>query len=238
MKILITGSAGAIGTTLVKGMKDRYSLRGFDCVPTPDLDDTIVGDIGDFDAVVNAADGVDAVIHLANAESLPVGERAHTAGGEDSLPSKNFVGMFNVLEAVRRNGVRRIAYASRAGLLSPYPKNITRTIEMMPQPQSYYSVSKAFGESLGYMYSSQFDIEFVAVRIGNFNRERPQSEHPHQLSHADAVRVFERAVIHPDVKFEIVFGVSDSTWNLYDLEHGRRVLGYYPQDKSEIEPEV
>ena len=238
MKILITGAAGAIGSTLVRGMKDRYSLRGFDRIPTPDLDDTIVGDIADFDAVVNAAEGVDAVIHLANTESLPVGERARTAGGEDSLPSKNFVGMFNVLESVRRNGVRRIAYASRAGLLSPYPKNITRTIGMMPQPQSYYSVSKAFGESLGYMYSSQFDIEFVAVRIGNFNRERPHSEHPHQLSHADAVRVFERAVIHPDVKFEIVFGVSDSTWNLYDLEHGRRVLGYYPQDKSEIEPEV
>ena len=238
MRILITGAAGAIGSTLVKGMKDRYSLRGFDCVPTPDVEDTIVGDIADFDAIEKATAGVDAVIHLANAESLPVGERPRTAGGEADLPSKNFVGMFNVLEAVRQNGVRRIAYASRAGLLSPYPKNITRTIDMMPQPQSYYSVSKAFGENLGYMYARQFDIEFVAVRIGNFNRNRPHSEHPHQLSHADAVRVFEQAIIHPGVKFEIVFGVSDSTWQLYDLEHGRRVLGYRPQDKSEIEPEI
>ena len=97
MKILITGAAGAIGSTLVKGMKDRYSLRGFDCVPTPDLQDTIVGDIADFDAIEKAAAGVDAVIHLANAESLPVGERPRTAGGEADLPSKNFVGMFNVL---------------------------------------------------------------------------------------------------------------------------------------------
>ena len=51
-----------------------------------------------------------------------------------------------------------------------------------------------------------------------------------------AVRVFERAVMQPGVKFEIVFGVSDSTWKLYDLEHGRKVIGYEPQDKSEVSP--
>ena len=34
------------------------------------------------------------------------------------------------------------------------------------------------------------------------------------------------------VKFEVVFGVSDSTWALYDLEHGRQVIDYHPQDKS------
>jgi hypothetical protein len=40
------------------------------------------------------------------------------------------------------------------------------------------------------------------------------------------------------VKFEVVFGVSDSTWPLYDLDHGRLAIEYYPQDKSNIEPEV
>ena len=54
---------------------------------------------------------------------------------------------------------------------------------------------------------------------------------------ADAVRVFEQAVTQPGVKFEIVFGVSDSTWQLYDLEHGRKVIGYHPKDKSRITPE-
>ena len=36
----------------------------------------------------------------------------------------------------------------------------------------------------------------------------------------------------PDVKFEVVYGVSDSNWPLYDLEHGRRSIGYNPQQKS------
>ena len=230
MRILVTGAAGAVGSTIVKGMKDRYSLRGLDRVPMPDLEDAIVGDVTDFDIVLKATRDMDAVVHLA-------GNPSGGAPWEEILPN-NFIGTYNVFEAARQNKVRRIAFASRAGLLAPYPKNIMRTVDMMPRPESYYSISKVFGESLGYMYSARFDMEFVGVRIGNFKRDRDLPVHPHQLSHGDAVRVFEQAVTQPDVKFEIVFGVSDSTWQLYDLEHGRKVLSYHPQDKSEVDPEV
>lgn len=230
VKILITGAAGAIGSTLVKGMKDKYLLRGLDRVPMPDLEDAIIGDIADFETMIQATRDMDAVIHLAG---IPSGGKPW----EEILPN-NIIGTYNVLEAAKQNGVRRVVFASRAGLLGPYPKDIKRTVALLPQPQSYYSVSKVFGENLGYMYASRFDMEFVAVRIGNFKRDRPHPEHPHQLSHADAVRVFEQAVIHPGVKFEVVFGVSDSTWHLYDLEHGRKVIGYHPQEKSDVPPEI
>ena len=76
---------------------------------------------------------------------------------------------------------------------------------MIPRPESYYSISKVFGENLGYMYSARFDMEFVSVRIGNFKRDRDLPTHPHQLSHGDAALVFERAVTQPGVKFEVVF---------------------------------
>ena len=69
----------------------------------------------------------------------------------------------------------------------------------------------------------------MGVRIGNLNANRPYPEdQPNQLSHADCVRVFERAITHPGVKWELVFGVSDSNWKLYDIEHGQRAIGYYP----------
>ena len=49
---------------------------------------------------------------------------------------------------------------------------------------------------------------------------------------ADCLRVFEQALVHPGLSFAVVFGVSDSNWPLYDLEHGRQTIGYYPQDCS------
>jgi len=225
MRILITGAAGNIGTVLARGMGDRHQFRGLDSVPMPELDDAVVADIGDADAVLQAAQGMEAIIHLVN---VPGGEWEHAL--------QSMIGTYNVFEAARQVGIRRVAYASRAGLLpsSYYPRTIHRTADMPPKPESYYSISKVFGESIGYMYSARFEMEVVAVRIGNFKLDRDQPEHPHQLSHGDCVRLFEQAITHPGVKFEIVFGVSDSDWPLYDIEHGRRVIGYDPQDRSEV----
>ena len=228
MKILITGAAGAIGTVLAKGLRDRHELRGFDCQEMPEIADAIVGDIGDFDQVKSASEGMDAVIHLVN---VPGGEWEHSL--------QSIVGTYNVFEAAKECSVRRIAYASRGGILpqSFYPRTIQRTVDMLPKPDSYYTISKVFGESIAYMYSARFEMETVSVRIGNFKLDRDQPEHPHHLSHGDCVRVFEQAIIHPGVGFEVVFGVSDSDWPLYDLDHGRKAIGYHPQDRSNVAEE-
>lgn len=226
MKLLMTGSAGDVGRILVDRMKDDHEIRGFDLKPTPALDDAHVGNLSDFDAVKAVVEGVDAVIHLGGIAGGP-------GPWEDFLPS-NFIGTYNVYEAARQCGVKRIAYASRAGLLAPYPKEMQRTVDMYPLPTSVYSVSKAFGEQMGFMYASQHDMEVVCIRIGNLNVDRDQPEHPHHLSHGDAVRVFEQAVTHPGVSFEIVFGVSDSNWPMYDLDHGRESIGYLPQDYADV----
>ena len=50
----------------------------------------------------------------------------------------------------------------------------------------------------------------------------------------DAERVSEAALTHPGVGFEIVFGVSDAVWPLYDLDPGRRAIGYHPQERCEL----
>ena len=229
MKILITGAAGAVGSTLISGLKTRYILRVLDSVAITDIEDSMTGDLSDFDVALEATKDIDAVIHLA-------GNPSGGAEWNDILPN-NIVATYNMFEASRQNGVRRIAFASRAGLLGAYPKSVQRTAELGPLPQNYYSISKVFGENIGYMYATRFGMEVVSVRIGNFKRERDHPEHPHQLSHGDCVRVFERALIHPNISYEIVFGVSDSNWPMYDLDHGRNVLGYEPQDRSEIPPE-
>ena len=190
----------------------------------PELEESVTGGLDDQEALSRATRDMDAVIHLAAAAGA-------SSSWEDVL-SSNLIGTYNLFEAARQSGVRRVAFASRAGLLAGYPEEMTRTVDLPLRPGHFYSVSKAFGENIGYMYAHQFDMEVVCVRIGNFDSERPHPEHPHHLGHADAVSVFERAILQPGVRFEIVFGVSNSTEAMYDLDHGRRVIGYYPADRS------
>ena len=226
MHVLITGSAGRLGRVLAAGLSARYRLRGYDLQPTPGVEDSVVGDLQDLERLSVAAEGVDGIVHL--------GAAVGGAHGWEAVLQANIVGMRNALEAARRAGVRRFVFASRAGLVERYPRTLTRTVDLPTRPRDDYSVSKAFGEQLGHRYHDEFGIEFVAVRIGNFSADRTGTRHPHELSHGDAVRVFEAALTHPGVGFEIVFGVSDAVWPLYDLDHGRRAIGYHPQDRCEL----
>jgi uronate dehydrogenase len=228
MRILVTGAAGRVGSTVARGLLDRHQVRGHDRVPMPFLNDTVVSDLMDFDALLRATEGMEAVAHIGG---LP--------GGNEWQPihNSNIVGTYHVFEACRINGVRRVVYASRAGVLSHHPRGSTRTADMVPTPVGHYTVSKVFGESLAYSYAHQHQMSCVCVRIGNFQLERDQPQHPHHLSHGDCVRVFEQALTWPGVCYEVVFGVSGSNWPLYDLEHGRQAIGYYPQDVAHVPEE-
>ena len=156
--------------------------------------------MANFDTLLEATVGMDAAIHLTG-----------TDGEWEGVPHSNLIGTYNMLETARVNGVKQIAYASRAGVHRTLSEEVTRRVNIMSQPLGFYTVSKVFGEAIGYSYAHQHDIEFMAVRIGNFNRNRDLPKHPHHLSHGDCVRMFERAVIHPGVQYEVVYGVSDST---------------------------
>lgn len=221
MRILVTGAAGKVGSTVAQGLLQRHCVRGHDRVKMTELEDTVVSDLTDYEAVLQATAGMDAVAHIGG---LP--------GGKEWQPihDSNILGAYHVFEACRRNGVKRVVYASRAGVLSQYPRTITRTVDMVPTPVGHYTVSKVFGESLAYSYSRQYAMSCIVIRIGNFKLERDKPEHPHHLSHGDCVRVFEKALTCPGVEYAVVFGVSGSNWPLYDLEHGQQAIGYYPKD--------
>ena len=229
MKVLITGAAGKIGSVLTRGLADRHELRGLDRVPV-DLEDAVLGDVSDFETMLDATRGMEAMIHLTG-----------TDREWEGVLRNNIAGTYNALEAARRNGVRRFVYASRAGVHGTLPKepgSIVRTVDLAPRPVGLYSASKVVGEALGHSFSVEHGIEFVAIRIGNFKADRPIPEHPHHLGHGDTVRVFERALLQPGVRFEVVYGVSVGSWPLYDLEQGRKAIGYEPLDRSSGAPDA
>ena len=171
MRILVTGAAGQVGSTVARGLRKRHQVRGHDRVPMPELDDTIVSDLNDFDAVLEATRGMDGVAHIGG---LP---------GDDEwepIHQSNIVGTYNVFEACRRNGFKRVAFASRVGVLGQYPRGVTLTVDIVSTPIGFYTISKVFGESIAYSYAREHDMGCVCVRIGSFNLARDQP--PNTLS--------------------------------------------------------
>src|SRR5688572_6119985 len=103
--VLVTGSAGRIGRAAIAELKRRdHVVRGFDRVISPEVSDSVVGDLTDRAAIDRAMQGIECLIHL-----------AATPDDDDvlgQLVPNNVVGLFNVMEAARKGGVKRIVLAS------------------------------------------------------------------------------------------------------------------------------
>lgn len=243
-RVLITGAAGKVGRILKRELGHRYDFRGLDRVPAPDMD-TLVADISDLEAIRPAFEGVDTVVHLA-------GDPRPGAPWESVL-ANNIVGTRNVYEAARLAGVRRVVFASSNHVVGYYPlkqdpyravyegrlREVRRpfpplTAEMV-RPDSYYGVSKAFGEALGSWFHDEFGLSIICLRIGWVMEPDDPTFSPPALSlwlsHRDAAQLVERAIeAPPSVGFAVVYGMSDNSLLIWDLEATKRLLGYKPQD--------
>ena len=227
-RLVITGAAGRIGTVLRGGLRDlAEELVLVDLNPLEAQDDreeTVVADLADMDRALAALAGADAVVHLAG---IP-GE-----GSFDRLLGPNFVATHNVFEAARRQGVRRIVFASSNHATGMYPVGRRIGPDDPVRPDTIYGVGKVFGESLGRLYSDKHGLEVACIRIGSF-RERPETprELHTWLSHADAMGLFRACLCAPGVRFTIVYGISANTRAWWDISDARR-LGYEPVDDAE-----
>jgi nucleoside-diphosphate-sugar epimerase len=242
--VLITGAAGRIGGLIRHHLGTRYTLRALDRTEVADVPCT-VANIADLDAIRPAFEGIDVVVHLA-ANPWP------RASWESVLRS-NIIGTRNVFEAAREAGVRRVVYASShhaAGFFGlkddpykaiydgrlesvrhPFPRLSTDLV----RPDSYYGVSKAFGEALGSYFHDQYGMSVICLRIGwVMEPDDPTFSSASLslwLSQRDAVQLLAKSIEAPrSVGFAIVNGESDNTLGIWDLEAGRNILGFEPQD--------
>ncbi|SDQ19151.1 NAD-dependent glucose-6-phosphate dehydrogenase Azf [Natronobacterium texcoconense] len=241
--VLLTGAAGRVGTAILDGLVDErdYEWRLLDRdPPTEDHPgEFVVADITDEEAVREAMEGIDAVIHLA-------GDPRKTAPWESVLPN-NIDGTRVVYEAAVDAGVEKVAFASSNHAVGAYETD-ERTPEMyreeddflldgseLPRPGNLYGVSKAAGETLGRYYHDEYGLSVACVRIGNLTEGHPPIDYERGqamwLSYRDCAHLFDRC-IQADYGYEIVYGISDNDRKYYSIDRAREVLGYNPQDNS------
>ena len=220
-RVLITGAAGRIGRTLRDGLGKRYRpLRLLDLAPLGEAaegEEVVRADIGDLAAMEAALEGIDCVVHLAGVPEEDAWEKI--------LPA-NIVGTYNVFEAARRRGARRIVFASTNHVVGFHPRNRRVDENAMPRPDTRYGASKAFGEALGRLYADKHGMSVACLRIGSF-QVKPQDERQLAtwISPADTVQLVRRCIDTPAYHFLIVYGVSanhDRRW--FDQASG--LLGY------------
>ncbi|MCH7905974.1 MAG: NAD(P)-dependent oxidoreductase [Chloroflexi bacterium] len=245
-KVLITGGAGLIGEVLSARLSERYNFSSLDLKEAGDVR-SFVADLSDLDAIMPAFEGQHTVVHLA-------ADRRSYSDWTSTL-SNNIVATYNVFEAAKRSGVKRVVFASsnhsQGGFYLDAPwKHIVdgRFDQLEPgyrlvdesdriRPDGYYGVSKAFGEALGSYYDDYHGLSSVHLRIGWVLSNDDPTFSPFALSlwlsHRDTAQAVSKAIDAPDsLRYAVTYVTSDNKWKIFSIDRARELLGYQPEDAA------
>jgi nucleoside-diphosphate-sugar epimerase len=245
-RVLVTGMSGLIGGIMRRALDGRYDLVALNRRPVPGVH-CHQADIGDLAAIRPAFAGVDVVLHLA--------ALAQAEAPWEGVLRNNIVGTYNVYEAAREAGVRRVVFASSGSVISgyerdsPYRELVAGPGQPLPdrwalvthqspcRPQGLYGASKVWGETLGRDYCDRHGLSVLCVRIGAVVPEdRPTSPRHFSVwcSQRDVAQVLEKCIAAPpEIRYDIFYAVSNNRRNYRDFSHAREVLGYLPQDSAD-----
>ena len=231
--LLLTGAAGFIGRTLAPALMPlTQQLRVSDLLgplastTLPAGVEAAPCDLADAAAVHHLLQGVDAVVHLGGVS---------VEGPFEPILQANIRGLHNLYEAARRQGTRRIVFASSNHVTGCYPQTQTLSPQDPPRPDGNYGLSKLFGEGIASLYWDRFGIETVCLRIGSALPAPPDCRGLSTwLSLPDLARLVTCALTAPGVGFLVAYGMSGNTRAFWDTQQAWAKLRFEPQHDSEI----
>ncbi|HMP41976.1 MAG TPA: NAD(P)-dependent oxidoreductase [Roseiflexaceae bacterium] len=259
LRVLMTGAAGYIAGQLLPAFRERYELQLID-VRRENRAGTVVEGVEVVDLLTDPAAAaffaeVDVVVHCGYIR--PGGD---TPQAQYDAERRNIDMMQRVYQLAVDHGVRRVVAASTNQAAKwyeePYFAGLRDRVspEDYPRPNSLYGWAKAAYETLGFVYASGglgAKLENIHIRIvvpreidGAAFEHQPRHRYIRELagyiSERDLQQLFCKAIEVADitdehgVPFQIVYGVSNNARTFWSITNARKVLGYAPQDDSEV----
>ncbi len=227
-RLLLTGAAGGLGQVL------RESLPPFsDILRLSDIknlgiakahEEHVLCDLSDKAAVDAMVKGVDAIVHMGGLS---------TEYAFEQILEANIKGVFHVYEAARRHGVKRVIFASSNHVIGFHRQGDVIDANCVKRPDSYYGLSKSFGEDLSRLYFDRYGIETACLRIGSsFPEAKDRRMLITWLSYRDLTELIRCCLFAPTLGHTIVYGASDNRDKWWDNSQAAH-LGFKPQDSSE-----
>jgi nucleoside-diphosphate-sugar epimerase len=182
-KALVTGGGGFIGGHLAEALiASGWAVTVIDNLVTGHLENLksiqekiqfVEGDIEDGELLSTSAQECDVIFHQAAVVSVP-----QTVEDPVGSARVNDIGTLNVLEAARRNSVRRVVLASSCAVYGDDPQ-LPKVETLLPKPQSPYAVQKLTGEYNARLYHELYNVETVCLRYFNVYGPRQDPSSPY-----------------------------------------------------------
>ena len=228
-RLLLTGAAGGLGTVLRDRLKANCDILRLsdrqDLGAASPGEEIMLADLTDASAVDAMVAGVEAIVHMGGVS---------VEGPFGPILQANILGLYNLYEAARQHGVKRIVFASSNHVTGFYRQDETITVDHPPRPDGMYGLSKAFGENLSRLYFDRYGIETACIRIGSsFVEPKDRRMLATWLSFDDLHRLITACLSTPVLGHSIVFGMSDNAVTWWDNSRARHI-GYVPRDTSDI----
>lgn len=250
MKVLLVGANGRIGSGFIeeyldKGYGKKYELiLGVHDRKFRDRRFKVrIISLEDVKSLNRAMRGIDVVVNLAANPSPEAKFR--------DLIDPNIIGAYNVFESAIKNKVKRVVYASsvhavydnlgrryQVSGVGSLGKGVNSSV--FPMPSDLYGATKVFGESLCYVFSRNFNLSCLAIRVGAYTADTKmgsvcysRKDYEHVISQRDMGQLLHKVIIaSTKVKFGIFNGVSKNKKMNMSLVEAQKILKYKPEDDT------
>jgi uronate dehydrogenase len=226
--LLLTGAAGALGQWLRPRLIATYGeLLSSDVVPIAETlpGETFVAcDLADGGAVERLVARCGAILHFGGVSTEAPFMRVMQA---------NLHGVYNVFEAARVNRVGRIVFASSNHVIGFHPTDARLDADAALRPDTFYGVSKAFGENMARLYHDKHGLEFACLRIGScFPEPTDIRQLSTWLAREDLLRLIQACLAAPRLGCQVIYGASNNRRGWWD--NGKvEGVDFRPEDDAE-----